>query len=132
MVKTKVLIIDDEADIGDLLKLNLESTGEFKVTVVNSGEAGVKKAKETNFDLIITDFYMPGMDGGEVIDELKSLKPNMPVLLFSIYHDDESTIGPSIKEKADGIISKPIEHSQLYAVIKEAVAKKRHKDKGGG
>jgi CheY-like chemotaxis protein len=125
MAKKKILIIDDEEDICEMMKLNLETTGEFEVTTVYSGEKGIETAKEVNFDLIITDFYMPGMDGGEVLNTVKEVNPDLPVLIFSIYHDDESTLAHSIKDKADGIISKPIEHNQLYSEIKKALAKKR-------
>ena len=124
-MKKKILIIDDEEDICEMMKLNLETTGEFEVTTAYTGEKGVESIKSGNFDLIITDFYMPGMDGGEVLEEVKRLKPDLPVLIFSIYHDDESTLTGSIKEKADGIISKPIEHNQLYSEIKKALNKKK-------
>ena len=95
------------------------------MTTVNSGEKGIEKTREVDFDLIITDFYMPGMDGGEVLNTVKEARPDLPVLIFSIYHDDESTLAHSTKEKADGIINKPIEHSQLYSEIKKALAKKK-------
>jgi CheY-like chemotaxis protein len=122
---TKILIIDDEKDMCGMLKLNLETTGEFDVTTVYSGEKGVENIKNGDYDLVITDFYMPGMDGGEVIEAAKRIKPDLPILIFSIYHDDESTLGQSIKEKADGIIKKPIQHNQLYAEIKRVLEKKK-------
>ena len=124
-MKKKILIIDDEEDMCGMMKLNLETTGEFEVSTAYTGENGIESVKTGNFDLIITDFYMPGMDGGEVIDEIRKLKPNLSILIFSIYHDDESTLAGSIKEKADGIISKPIDHNQLYLEIKKALNKKK-------
>lgn len=120
----KVLIIDDERDICELMKINLENTGEFDVKTVFSGEEGIKEARSGDYDLVITDFYMPGKDGAEVLKAIKESKPDMPVLLFSIYHDDESTLDISVKERADGIIHKPIKHDQLYKAIKDALAKK--------
>ncbi len=120
----KILIIDDEEDICEMMKLNLEAGGEFEVTTAYSGESGVEKARDNDFNLVITDYYMPGMDGNEVIEILKKLKPHVPILLFSIYHDDESTLTSSVKQKADGIINKPIHHEQLYSAIKGALAKK--------
>jgi CheY-like chemotaxis protein len=124
MGKKKILIIDDEEDICEIMKLNLENTGEFEVTTVYSGERGIDTVGKNDFDLVITDFYMPGMDGGEVIDSVKKLKPDLPVLLFTVYHDDEVTLAPSIKEKADGLIDKPIRHEQLYSAIKRALSRK--------
>jgi DNA-binding NtrC family response regulator len=119
----KILIIDDERDICEIMKLNLERAGEFAVDVAYCGEEGLEMAKKNRYDLVITDFYMPGMDGGEVLDAVKEMSPGLPVLLFSIYHDDISTLATSVKNRADGIISKPIKHEELYRAIKEALAK---------
>ncbi len=123
MEKKKILIIDDEGDICDMMKLNLESTGEFEVMTATTGEEGVEKAKKTKIDLVISDFYMPGMNGEEVLGAIKEIDSKIPVLLFSIYHDDESTLATSVKKKADGIINKPINHRQLYNAIKGALSK---------
>jgi len=125
MAKKRILIIDDEEDICEIMKLNLESTGEFTVDTSKTGEEGVEMAKMSSYDLVITDFYMPGMDGGEVIDELRAVRPDMPVLLFSIYHDDVSTLATAVKSKADGIIVKPIKHEELHKMIKDALNRKR-------
>ncbi len=121
MTKKRILIIDDEKDLCRVMKLNLERTGEYEITTAYSGETGLEKAKETEFDLVITDYKMPGIDGKAVLDALKELRPHSPVVLFSIYHDDGSTITASIKSKADGLISKPIEHEELYRTIREAL-----------
>ncbi|MDP3921165.1 MAG: response regulator [Candidatus Omnitrophota bacterium] len=123
VAKRKILLIDDEVSLCKFVKRNLEHTGKFEVTVAHSGEAGVEKAKAVEFDLVITDYKMPGMDGQQVIREIKKMKPKEPVILFSVYHDDPGTIGPGLLGQADGLISKPIEHAELYSVIKKALAK---------
>ena len=123
MAKKRILIIDDEEDICEMMKLNLESTGEFAVDTAMTGEKGVEMAKGADYDLVITDYYMPGMDGGEVLDAVKEMRPGTPVLLFSIYHDDISTLSASVKNRADGLLSKPIQHEELYAIIKKALGK---------
>ena len=121
MDKKKILVIDDEQDLAVLLKMNLEGTGKFDVVNAFTGQEGVDKAKETAFDLVITDFNMPDMNGEQVIDTLKNMSPSIPVLLFSVYHDDTSTLSASVKDKASGIISKPIDHDELYQKISEVV-----------
>ena len=123
MTKKKILLIDDEEDLCKLMKLNLERAGEYEVTTASSGEEGVEKAKAEEFDLVITDFRMPGMNGRAVLQAMKALKPDRPVVLFSIYHDDETRITREIEAQADGIISKPIDHEQLYKTIKDALAR---------
>ncbi|MFH1622007.1 MAG: response regulator [Candidatus Omnitrophota bacterium] len=119
----KILVIDDEEDLCNLIKLNLESAGEFKVTMAFSGEEGIAKAQQEKFDLAITDFNMPDMNGEEVIDNLKQINPSLPVLLFSIYHDDNPMFSSNIKKKLSGIISKPIDHSQLCKTINDVLNK---------
>ena len=130
----QILLIDDEPAICRFTKLNLERTGEYVVTIASSGEEGLEKAGTTQFDLIITDYRMPGLDGRAVLEKLKATRPDCPVVLFSIYHDDNSRISREIERKADGLISKPIDHEQLYRTIREALEKRSGKsqEKEGG
>ncbi len=72
MSKRKILIVDDEVGFTRLLKLNLESTGQFEVRIENSGSKGYSVAKEFQPDLIFLDVIMPDRDGGEVAAELSS------------------------------------------------------------
>ena len=122
MSKKKILVIDDEKNLCILLKSNLENTGEYEVTTAYSGEEGLQKAKDVDFDLVITDFKMPGLNGRQVLNALKDMKPYSPVVLCSVYHDDPSTVTALDIAKADGIITKPFEHKQLYRTIKEILA----------
>ncbi|MBI3320543.1 MAG: response regulator [Candidatus Omnitrophica bacterium] len=121
----QILMIDDEVALTKFVKRNLERSGEYQVTLAHSGAEGLAKAKATRFDLIITDYKMPELNGEQVLNALKAHDDSPPVVLFSIYHDDDGTLSPNILVKADGIISKPIDHAQLYQVIKDALAKRR-------
>jgi CheY-like chemotaxis protein len=125
MWKNRILLIDDEEDICRMIKLNLESTGEFEVTTARSGQTGLDMVKEEKFDLVITDFNMPGMKGDEVVHRLRAISPNMPLILFTIYHDDASTVTRSLRKKVDGVISKPFEHKDLYKLVKELLDKRK-------
>jgi len=115
----KILVIDDEQDLCLIMKLNLESTNEYDVSIAFSGQEGLDKAKQIPFDLVITDFNMPDMNGEEVMDALKKINPSLPVLLFSVYHQDSEKLTSNIKNKASGIINKPIDHKQLNKTIKD-------------
>ena len=66
---------------------------------------------------------MPDMNGEEVMDNIKLAKPDLPVLLFSVYHDDDATLSANIRKKAAGIISKPIDHTQLRETINKVLQK---------
>ena len=123
MAKKKILIIDDEKDLCDLMKMNIEARGEFDVTVAYSGFEGIEKIKQIDFDVVITDFSMPEINGEEVVNESKKIKPNLPVLLFSIYHDDDTVMTRNIKSKADGLIHKPIDQDQLFTAINNVLNK---------
>ncbi|MBU0547197.1 MAG: response regulator [Candidatus Omnitrophica bacterium] len=122
MPKKKILVIDDEKNLCFLLKSNLENIGEYVVDVAYSGEEGLTKAKETEYDLVITDFRMPGLNGRDVLNTLKDMRPNSPVVLCSVYHDDISTITALDIAKADGLITKPFDSKQLHNTIKEILA----------
>ena len=119
MAKKRILLIDDEADLLRVTQMNLERSGDFVVTTAATGEEGVALARQAAFDLVITDFKMPGMDGGEVVAALKALQPRPPVVLFSVYHDDTATVTPEILNSVDGLISKPLDHGQLLATVRK-------------
>lgn len=122
--KKKILLIDDEVSLLKFTKRNLEMTGDYEVTTAGSGTEGLEKAQAEAFDLVITDYKMPGLDGKSVIKALKSMNPDAPVVLFSIYYDDEK-LDPEVRHAADGLISKPIDRVQLYQVVKDALAKSK-------
>ena len=63
---TKILIIDDEVVFTDLMRMNLEKTGEFKVKVENESTLALRAAREFEPDVILLDIVMPGMDGGDL------------------------------------------------------------------
>ncbi|MBI2103971.1 MAG: response regulator [Candidatus Omnitrophica bacterium] len=122
MTKKRILLIDDERDLCLVMKLNLERTGTYDVAVAYSGPEGLERAEAELFDLIITDFNMPGMDGGVVLRSLKAMRPQAPVVLCSVYHDDVTAITAAVQREADGLINKPIDHAQLLRTIEQALA----------
>lgn len=114
MKKPILLIIDDEIGLARIMKLNLELSGEFQVEVAYTGDEGVKKASANPYDLIITDFRMPGgMDGLAVAAAIKQVKPNCPILLCTGELGMDSQNPPEV----DGVISKPLDHKSLYGII---------------
>ena len=123
MSKRRILLIDDEVFLCKLVKLNIEQTGRYEVATAHSGDEGLKRVEQEPFDLVITDFHMPGMNGEEVLARVKVLKPGCPVVLFSIFHDDKSVISRKTSVKADAMISKPFDHAQLVQLIDEVLAR---------
>ncbi|MBI4340721.1 MAG: response regulator [Candidatus Omnitrophica bacterium] len=125
MAKIRILLIDDEVHLCRMIKLNLERDGRYEIVTAFSGEEGVDKAKAEPFDLVITDFRMPGMNGKEVLEALKAFNPKLPVILSSVYHDDPTVITQATDRQADGLVSKPIDHAKLEAVIQEVLSRAR-------
>ena len=123
MAKKRILIIDDEQKLCQMLKRRLECSGTYDVTVAYSGEEGIEAATEAPFDLVITDFKMPDVNGDQVIDVLKTLRPHLPIALLSVYHDDSTMITPKILDQADGLIGKPIDPGQLLQTIEDLLAR---------
>ena len=112
----KILIVDDDTDIIDLVENRLKKNN-YEVIVANDGDAGVKKALEQKPDLIIMDVMMPRMSGGEAVKFLKTQPStqNIPVLFFT-------AIGSDLEEiNVDGhfypAVQKPFEPSKLLAAI---------------
>lgn len=78
---SKILIIEDEEAIADLEKDYLELS-DFQVEICNTGDVGLKTALEGEFDLVILDLMLPGMDGFEVCKKIRE-KKNIPILMVS-------------------------------------------------
>ena len=82
----RILIVEDEESIADLEKDYLELSG-FEVEVANDGEIGLKKGLEGEFDLIILDLMLPGVDGFEICRQIRSQR-NTPIIMVSAKKDD--------------------------------------------
>lgn len=112
---TKILIIEDEEAIADLEKDYLELSG-FEVEIENSGEAGLEKALSEDFDLIILDLMLPGIDGFEICRKVREEK-NIPIIMVSAKKDDIDKIR-GLGLGADDYMTKPFSPSELVARVK--------------
>jgi CheY-like chemotaxis protein len=82
--RPRLLLADDEKDIRDVLALELSEAG-FDVTAVNSGLAAVDALRKSEFDLVITDYKMPGIDGLETAKRLRAIDPELPIIVVTGY-----------------------------------------------
>lgn len=78
----RILLIDDNRNGLMVRKTLLEEQG-YSITIAMGPEDGLEQFRSHNFDLVVTDFRMPKMDGRELIKHIRSMKPNMPVVLVS-------------------------------------------------
>ena len=117
---SKILIIEDEEAIADLEKDYLELS-DFQVEICNTGDVGLKTALEGEFDLVILDLMLPGMDGFEVCKKIRE-KKNIPILMVSAKKDDIDKIR-GLGLGADDYMTKPFSPSELVAREKAHMAR---------
>ena len=108
---SKVLIIEDEVAIADLEKDYLELSG-FEVEIENSGDVGLKRALQEEFDMFILDLMLPGIDGFEICRKIRETK-NTPILMVSAKKDDIDKIR-GLGLGADDYITKPFLPASLW------------------
>jgi DNA-binding response OmpR family regulator len=126
MVKKKmnfnILVVDDEKDIVDILKYNLEKEKEFDVTIATSGREALKIASENKPDLILLDIMMPEINGFDVCKKLKSdvFTSKIPVIFLTAKENEiDEIIG--LELGADDYIQKPISPRKVIARVKSVI-----------
>ncbi len=117
---SRILIVEDEEAIADLEKDYLELS-DFEVSIENTGDAGLQTALAEDFDLIILDLMLPGMDGFEVCKHIRE-KKDVPILMVSAKKDDIDKIR-GLGLGADDYITKPFSPSELVARVKAHMAR---------
>ena len=117
---SRILIIEDEVAIAELEKDYLELS-DFQVETRNAGDEGLKAALEEQFDLVILDLMLPGMDGFEVCKRIREQK-NIPILMVSAKKDDIDKIR-GLGLGADDYMTKPFSPSELVARVKAHMAR---------
>ncbi len=117
---SKILIIEDEVAIADLEKDYLELSG-FEVTIEHTGDKGLERALEEDFDLVVLDLMLPGLDGFEVCKQIRERK-DIPILMVSAKKDDIDKIH-GLGLGADDYMTKPFSPSELVARVKAHMAR---------
>ncbi len=118
---SKILVIDDERSIRNTLKDILEYE-KYEVDLAEDGKKGIEMVKQTEYDIILCDIKMPGMDGIEVLEQLNVLAPDSPVVMIS-GHGNIDTAVDSIKKGAYDFIEKPLDLNRLLITIRNAMDK---------
>ncbi|MGD9031306.1 MAG: response regulator [Desulfobacteraceae bacterium] len=116
----RILIIDDEVDMLMLLRMIIEDNTDYDVESTNSPTEGIKLFKENDYDLVITDLKMPGLDGMEIFDEFKELKPEVPVIMITAYGSME-TSDEALRKGIAEFITKPFRKDSILFTIKRVL-----------
>ncbi|MDH4157138.1 MAG: bifunctional response regulator/alkaline phosphatase family protein, partial [candidate division Zixibacteria bacterium] len=115
-VKKRILWVDDEIDSLKPHILFLEKKG-YEVTGVMSGDDAVAIIEKEYFDLVLLDEMMPGKDGLTTLEEIKEIKPHLPVVMVT-KSEEETLMEDAIGQKIDDYLVKPVVPSQILLVIK--------------
>jgi two-component system, NtrC family, nitrogen regulation response regulator NtrX len=118
---SRILVIDDERSIRNTLKDILEYE-KYEVELAEDGPKGLDKIKNGEFDIVLCDIKMPGMDGIEVLDKLTELSSDVPVIMIS-GHGNIDTAVEAIKKGAFDFIEKPLDLNRLLITIRNAMDK---------
>jgi two-component system, chemotaxis family, chemotaxis protein CheY len=128
--KGKILIIDDEADVREVLRLHLESVN-LNVIEAENGEEGIKLMKSganlLQVGLILCDIRMPKVNGVEAIEYLKENAPSIPIIVVTGYPDSELAVS-LLKKGVKDYLVKPVEKEKLLAKVKEALSAEQEFD----
>jgi DNA-binding response OmpR family regulator len=116
MMRKQILVIEDERDIADLIRLHLDDLG-FSVTITGDGHAGLRKACAGAWDLVILDLRLPGIDGLEICRRLRQNSSSVPVLMLTSKSSElDRVVGLEIG--ADDYVTKPFSVLELIARVK--------------
>ncbi|MEC4049392.1 sigma-54 dependent transcriptional regulator [Flavobacterium sp. SUN046] len=121
----KILIVEDEASIRRVLnKILSEENDTYQVEEAEDGIQGLEKIKNTDYDLVLCDIKMPKMDGEELLEAVKKIKPEIPMVMISGHGDMETAIN-TMRLGAFDYISKPPDLNRLLNTVRNALDKKQ-------
>ncbi len=118
----KILVVDDEVNLSRVLSEVLSDAG-YYVEVANTGREALDRFKESSFDIAITDLKMPDIDGMEILKKLKTVDPEICVVMLTGYSTVESAV-EAMKAGAYDYISKPFNIEELKLIIEKAVERR--------
>ena len=126
MAKARVLIVDDEKSMRDLLSITLEKEG-YDVAAATGGEAAIEMLHRDSVDVVITDLRMPKVDGLQVLRAAKEISPDTTVIMITAVASTESAV-EAMKLGAYDYITKPFKLDEVNLIVRNALERKRLRD----
>jgi len=123
MMQERILVVDDDEALLRLLSMRLSANG-FAVTTCATGEEALTLAKREMFDLALTDLRLPDRDGLSVLEELKLVHPDLPVLLLTAHGTIPNAV-EAMQKGAFGYLTKPFDDKELQATLERALEQQR-------
>jgi DNA-binding NtrC family response regulator len=118
-----ILVIDDEEIMREILEALLSREG-YSVRVAASGREGLDLARSVPFDAVITDMMMPEMDGLQVLDAIRAVDDDLPVIMITAFASMETAVS-AMKKGAFDYITKPFKNDEVLVVLNNAVERRR-------
>ena len=126
IMKHRILIVEDETDLAELLHEFLES--EFDPVTFTDSRAALAAFQSSNFDLVMTDLTMPDLSGKQLITAIKAINPDIPILIITGRSGSDRDTQEAMALGCQGALIKPLPApSQIIAIVKEHL-KPRHQD----
>jgi DNA-binding NtrC family response regulator len=123
MAGERILVVDDEKSMCQFLSIMLRKEG-YQITAVDSGKKAVDAIKDQRFDVVLTDIRMSGMDGIEVLKEIKQLDPTIPVVIMTAYASQKTAI-EAVNQGAFHYLIKHAKNDEIKMVVRNALDMKR-------
>jgi len=120
MAGEKILIVDDEKSMCQYLSIMLKKEG-YQVKTVSSGKKAVGEVKSSNFDAVITDIRMEGMDGIEVLSAVKEIDPATPVIIMTAYASQKTAIEALNRGAFHYLIKRAAKNDEIKMVVRNAL-----------
>jgi excisionase family DNA binding protein len=117
--RPRVLVADDEASIRELLSKTL-ALADYDVDVASDGRATLERLRTTQYDLLITDLKMPGVDGLSVIREARRYRPDLPIIIITGFSSEASAI-EALNLGVSGYLTKPFRVPKVLATAAKAL-----------
>lgn len=119
MKSHRILLVEDEADLAELIRINLEMEG-YKVAVAGHGAIAIQKLKSESFDLVIMDIMMPSMDGITATQHIRLSNNDIPIMILSASNSSKDRIG-GLKAGADDYLAKPFELEEMMLRVQKLI-----------
>ncbi|MGC1403732.1 MAG: response regulator [Thermodesulfobacteriota bacterium] len=120
----RILIVDDEIDMLELLELIITDRTDYEVTTTNNPLEVPELLKKTPYDLVITDLRMPDVDGIELIEMVKKIDDQLPFMIITAYGTIESAV-EAMRKGAFDYITKPFRQEQILLTIEKVMKWRR-------
>ena len=122
MNKKRILIIDDDTGLTQMVKLNLEATGHYEVCIENDSTLAVETARRVHPDLILLDYIMPEMDGGDVTTSLHDdpfLREIPIIMVTALLANREMSPDGTVNRGGQVMLAKPVKMENLLKCIEK-------------